>query len=959
MNFNKRYLYAAMVLFVAANSSFAQVKHKPTVSPKEKPASAAQQLKGEAIPVDKAVIIGHLSNGLTYYIRKNTEPKNRAELYLVNKVGSVLENDPQQGLAHFTEHMAFNGTRDFPKNQLVDYLQKSGVKFGADLNAYTSFDETVYQLPLPTDSVKLFEKGFAILANWAGYVSFDTDQINSERGVVLEEERLRGKNAQQRLQQQWLPVVLNNSRYSQRLPIGKVDILNNFKPETIKSFYHDWYRPDLQAVVVVGDFDPKRVEQLIKDNFSALKNPAGERARTKYTVPYEAGTKVKIATDKEFPYTMAQIFIKHPKDNDKSTAGYLQDIRTQIFNQMLNNRLSELTQKADPPFLFGQVSYGGFLGNQDALTELAVAKAGDKLKLAIDAVLDETSRARKFGFTESEFTRAKEATMVGMENAWKERDKTKSSSFVGEYQRNFLEAEPIPGIDWEYNFYKNNIDKIKLSEINALAGKFISDQNRDIIIMAPDKEKANLPSEATVLSWVNTAGKGVTAYVDNVSNKPLLATPPVAGKVTAEQKDALINATTLTLSNGVKVILKPTDFKNDEILITGYNMGGTSLAPDADFISDNMADNIVGSSGIADLNQIQLGKMLAGKNVSVSPYINETTEGISGSASPKDFETALQLIYLYFTQPRKDADIWQSTLTQTKSVLANRSLDPQSVFADTVAATLSRGNFRRITPTAAQLDKASLDKAYAFYKSRFADASGFTFTLVGNFDVEQIKPLLEQYLGGLPSTNSHETFKDLGIRAPEGLVTKTVHKGIGDKSVVQLVFSGNYDYNESNNLQMDALEEVLNIKLIERLREKESGVYSPRVSAAYSKIPVGRYNVTVSFSCAPVNVDKLIAATMEEIGKIKDNGATSVDVEKFSAEEKRSTEVQLKENSFWIGHLSGSSETGTNPDLVLDHIKNLNQVTPQTVKDAANKYLSGTNLIKLILYPEKNSQAGK
>jgi zinc protease len=538
MNLNRRYLYAAMVLFVAANSSFAQVKHKPVVSPKEKPASAAQQLKGEAIPVDKAVIIGHLPNGLTYYIRKNVEPKNRAELYLVNKVGSVLEGDPQQGLAHFTEHMAFNGTRDFPKNQLVDYLQKSGVKFGADLNAYTSFDETVFQLPLPTDSVKLFEKGFAILANWAGYVSFDTDQINSERGVVLEEERLRGKNAQQRLQQQWLPVVLNNSRYAQRLPIGKVDILNNFKSETIKSFYHDWYRPDLQAVVVVGDFDPKRVEQLIKDNFSALKNPANERARTKYTVPFEAGTKVKIATDKEFPYTMAQIFIKHPKDNDKSTAGYLQDIRTQIFNQMLNNRLSELTQKADPPFLFGQVSYGGFLGNQDALTELAVAKSGDKLKLAIDAVLDETARARKFGFTESEFTRAKEATMVGMENTWKERDKTKSSSFVGEYQRNFLEAEPIPGIDWEYNFYKNNIDKIKLSEINALAGKFISDQNRDIIIMAPEKEKGNLPSEATVLSWVNTAGKGVTAYVDNVSNKPLLATPPVAGKVTAEQKDA-------------------------------------------------------------------------------------------------------------------------------------------------------------------------------------------------------------------------------------------------------------------------------------------------------------------------------------------------------------------------------------------------------------------------------------
>lgn len=955
MNYNKRCLYAALALFVAANSTFAQV-HKAPVSPKSKPVPAARQLTGDAIPVDPAVIIGKLPNGLTYYIRKNTEPKNRAELYLVNNIGSVLENDTQQGLAHFTEHMAFNGTRDFPKNQLVDYLQKSGVKFGADLNAYTSFDETVYQLPLPTDSTRIFEKGFSILANWAGRVSFDTDQINSERGVVLEEERLRGKNAQQRLQQQWLPVVLNNSRYAQRLPIGKVDILKTFKPETIKSFYRDWYRPDLQAVVAVGDFDVKRVEQLIKSNFSDLKNPVKQRPRTQYSVPYAAGTKVKIATDKEFPYTMAQIFIKHPEDNDHSTAGYMRGIRTQIFNQMLNNRLSELNQQADPPFLFGQVSYGGFLGHQDALTEVAVAKSADQLKRAIDAVLDETERADKFGFTETEFARAKQATMTAMENAWKERDKTRSSSFVQEYQRNFLQGEPIPGLDWEYNFYKNNIDKIKLSEINALASKYISDQNRDIIILAPEKEKANLPGEATILSWINSAGKNVKAYVDNVSDQPLLATPPTAGKVTAEQKDATLGTTTLTLANGVKVILKPTDFKNDQILIRAYSFGGTSLAPDADFVSDNMADGIVGSSGIAGFTQIQLDKMLAGKIASVSPYINETTEGISGSASPKDLETALQLVHLYFTQPRKDANIWQSNISQTKSVLANRSLDPQAVFADTVTATLSNHNFRRMTTTVAQLNEASLDKAYAFYKDRFADASDFVFTFVGSFDVDKIKPLLETYLGSLPATNRKESYKDLGIRTPTGLITKTVHKGIGDKSTVDLVYSGNYDYNEANNLQLDALEEVINIKLIERLREKESGVYSPQVRASYSKIPVGRYNITISFSCAPANVDKLIAATMEELDKIKQNGAEPVDIQKYVAEEKRTTEVQLKENNFWAGYLSGSDEIGADPGRILHHVKDLDQVTVQSTKETANKYLAG-NLIKLILLPEKKSQA--
>ncbi|MCJ8210605.1 insulinase family protein [Mucilaginibacter sp. RS28] len=954
----KKPLFAALALVAAANFAFAQTPKKPQVSPKERPMLAAQ-IKGEAIPIDPAVKIGKLPNGLTYYIRKNVEPKNRAVLYLVNKAGSVLESDDQQGLAHFTEHMAFNGTRDFPKNKLIDYLQKSGVKFGADLNAYTSFDETVYQLPLPTDSAKVLEKGIAILANWAGYITFDTDEINSERGVILEEDRQRGKNAQQRLQQQWLPVVMNNSRYSQRLPIGKTEILKNFKPETIKSFYHDWYRPDLQAVVAVGDFDPAKIEELIKQDFSALKNPAKERPRTKYSVPYAAGTKVKIATDKEFPYTMAQIFIKHPSVDDNTTSGYLRDMRTQLFNQMLNARISELTQKADPPFLFGQVNYGNFIGKQDALTEVAVAKTADQLKLAIDAVLAETERARKFGFTESEFARAKQATMTAMENSYKERDKTRSDRFVGEYQRNFLDNEPIPGIEWEYKFYQDNLDKIKLSDINALAGQFISDQNRDVVILAPEKEKSKLPSESTLLGWINSAGKGVSAYVDNVSKEPLLATPPTGSKITAEQKNANLGTTTLTLANGVKVILKPTDFKNDQILIRGYSFGGTSLAPDADFISDNMADNIVSSSGIGKFTQIQLDKMMTGKNVSISPYINETTEGIGGSASPKDFETALQLIYLYFTQPRKDADIWQSNITQTRSMLANRSLDPQSVFADTVAATLGNHNPRRMPLTLAQLNSANLDKAYAFYKDRFADASDFTFTLVGSFSVDEVKPLLEKYLGGLPSTGRKESYKDLGIRAPKGQITKTVYKGIGDKSIVQLVFSGDYDYNEANNLQLEGLQEVLNIKMIERLREKEGGVYSPSIRSAYSKIPVGRYNITISFSCAPANVDKLINAALDEINKIKQNGAEKDDIEKFVAEEKRQVEVQLKENGFWASYLSSSDETKSDPERILTYIDKLNQVTVPSTKEAANKYLSGTNLIKLILYPEKNSQATK
>lgn len=953
MNFNRNLSVAALTLLIAASGVFAQVKHKPVKSPKDKPVNPMQQLRGDLLPVDPNVIIGKLPNGLTYYIRKNVEPKNRAELYLVNKAGSILENDSQQGLAHFTEHMAFNGTRDFPKNELVNYLQKSGVKFGADLNAYTSFDETVYQLPLPTDSVKLFEKGFDILANWAGGLTFDPKEIDSERGVVLEEERLRGKNAQERMQRQTLPVLLNNSRYAARLPIGKEEILKTFKPETIKSFFHDWYRPDLQAVIAVGDFDPKRVEQLIKENFSQLKNPAGEKPRTKYTVPSTPGTAVKIVTDKEFPYTIAQIVVKHPETTVRTESDYLQSMRVNLFNQMINARLSELLQKPNPPFLFAQASYSGFLGNQDAFTTIAVAKSADQLQGAIQTTLDEIERARKFGFTETELARAKQNSLTHMESAYKERDKTKSVNFVREYQQNFLQNEAIPGIEFEYGFYKTHMDGITLNQMNALAGKFISNQNRVVIVEGPDKEKDKLPTEKTLLSWINATGKNISAYVDEVSNKPLLAKEPTGSKIVAETKDAAVGVTNLTLGNGVKVILKPTDFKNDQILINGYAFGGTSLASDADYVSANLSASIIGSSGVADMTEIKLDKMLSGKKLSISPYISETTQGISGNSTPKDLETALQLTYLYFTEPRKDNDIWQSNITQTKSLLPNRSLDPATVFSDTVSAVLGSHNYRRMPLTLEKLNTANLDKAYEFYKARFADASGFTFTLVGSFDVEKIKPLLEKYLGGLPAANHPENYKNLGIHAPAGNLTKEVYKGIGDKSSVQLVFSGDFDYNDGNKLQLDALEEVLNIKLIERLREKEGGVYSPGVRAGYSKIPMSRFTIAVYFTCAPANVEKLIKATMEEIEKIKQNGAELTDIQKYQAEEKRSTEVQMKENNFWAAQLVHSSQNQENPDKVLTHIADLSQVTVQTTKEAANKYLSGNNLIKLILYPEK------
>ncbi|HVW94585.1 MAG TPA: insulinase family protein [Mucilaginibacter sp.] len=954
MNLNCKISVAGLALLIATGGAFAQVKKKPAASPKSKPTGVEQKhiAGSNSLPVDPDVIIGKLPNGLTYYVRRNTEPKNRAILFLVNKVGSVLENDDQQGLAHFTEHMAFNGTRDFPKNDMVNYLQKSGVKFGADLNAYTSFDETVYQLPLPTDSVAVFEKGFDILANWAAYVTFDPKEIDAERGVVLGEKLANGKNAQERLSNQTYPVLLNNSRYAQRLPIGKEDVLKTFKPEAIKSFYHDWYRPDLQAVIAVGDFDPNRVVELIKRNFSSLQNPPNEKPRPNYTVPPTPGTVVKIATDKEFPYTLAEIIDKHPQTVVKNTADVMQSIRVQLFNQMLNDRLSELTQKPLPPFVFGQSSYGPFIGRQDAFTTLVVSKSGG-LETAIKAAVAETERVRQFGFTLTELERAKQNALTAIDNAYRERDKTNSATFVGEYQQNFITGNAIPGIAYEYNFYLNNISKITLDELNAMASKFVSDQNRVVIVEAPDNEKDKLPDEKTILDWIGSAGQNLKPYVDNTTDKPLLDSLPPAGKITDIKADSLIGTTTLTLSNGVKVILKPTKFKNDQVLINGYSFGGTSLASDDDYTSAELAGGIVGSSGISDFTQIQLNKMLSGKNLNVSPYISDVAQGITANVAPKDFETAMQLIYLYFTKPRKDADVWEGSISQTNALLANRSLNPGSVFQDTISATLNNHNFREMVVTPERLNKATLDKAFAFYKDRFSDASGFVFTFVGNFDVEVLKPYIETYLASLPSTNKKETYKNLHIVPQPGQITKTVNRGIGDKASVQIVFDGAYEYNEANNMQLDALEEVLQIRLLDRLRETDGGTYAPGVRAGYKKIPNSRYTMTISFTCAPADVDKLTADAMDEVNKLKQNGAAQADIDKFVAEDARTTQVQLKENIFWAGYLGATSQNQQDPDAILKHVSNLSNVTPQSTKEAANKYLSGDNLIKFILLPEK------
>ena len=947
-NINKKVLALVVVVLLA----FTGALNAQTAAKSKNPAAASKQNSADVIPLDPAVRTGKLPNGFTYYIRKNVEPKNRVQLYLANKIGSIMENDNQRGLAHFMEHMGFNGTKNFPKNDLVNYLQKAGVRFGADLNAYTSFDETVYQLPIPSDDPEVLKNGIQIMRDWAQDATLDVAEIDKERGVVLEEKRL-GKGAQQRMQDQYLPMIFNNSRYSDRLPIGTEEVLKNFSAETIKQFYQDWYRPDLQALIVVGDIDVDAMEQTIKAKFSDLKNPAKPRQRTQYSISLLNKNQFMAVTDKEFPVSVAQLMIKHPETKLITTNDYKNSILRSLFNSMIGNRFADMSKQADPPFLQAGANISGFLAGLDMYNVFVVAKPGE-MERGFKSILTETERVQRFGFTQTELDRAKQSYLTNMESSFKEKDKTPSESLVNEYLRHFLEQEASPGIEYEFKMANSMIGGINLSDVNGLAKKYITDVNRDVIMMGPEKDKANLPDEAKIESWISSAKTSdISAYVDQVSNKPLLSAKLSGGKVTSESKIPELGITEFKLSNGIKVILKPTDFKNDEISFSAFSAGGTSLYSDADFQSALYATTIIRNGGLGDFNSVQLPKLLTGKKVSVFPYLSDRFEGLSGSTSPKDIETALQLTYLYFTQPRKDAETFKGLIAQQKGGLANRGNDPNSVFADSVAAILGNYNVRRTGPSIEKINQVSLDRAFEIYKDRFADASDFTFIFVGNFKPEEFKPLLERYLGSLPSTNRKETAKELGIQIPGGKIDKKIYKGQEPKASVRLVFSGDYTWSEKHNNQLDALASVLTIKLIERLREDEGGVYGVGARASYTKFPKGRYTFNISFGCAPENVEKLISSTLDEINKIRINGALASDIEKFIAEETRSTETQLKDNGFWLGYLTNQLQNEDEPKQVLTYLESLKELNPESLKATAQYRLSPDNFIRMVLLPEK------
>lgn len=916
------------------------------------PFLAAQDKLDQPIPVDPKIRIGKLDNGFTYYIRKNQKPENRVEMRLVVKAGSVLEEDNQRGLAHFVEHMAFNGTKNFEKNELIHYMQSVGVQFGPEVNASTSFNETIYMLTLPTDSAHIIDKGFQVMEDWAHNITFDGTEIDKERGIIVEEWRLN-QGLNQRLQDKLFPVLFEGSQYAVRNPIGTKEIIEGAPYERLRKFYSDWYRPDLMAFVLVGDIDPDAMEKKIREHFSLLKNPESKKPRISFPIPDHKGTKLLIFADKEMPVVQLALFCKLEPEKEVLQRDYRRMLIYQLISGMLTQRLNELREKPDPPIMGSQVSHGELVPEKSLFQLVAmVPEAG--IERGIQSLITEAERAVKFGFTEGEVRRQKSEIITAYENAYNEREKTNSASYASEFTRNFLEKEPLPGIEFEYNFVREYLEGITLDEINDLLGKSLMPDNRVLVILAPEKENLKLPDDAAVQKSIELAvNDEITPYEDKLSGSTLLAEQPEKGRILLTKKNDKLGTVEMKLSNGSRVVLKQTDFKNDQVLFSSYSPGGYSLYDTPDHQSAVNADDIVTECGVGEYSLSDLNKLLAGKNVTASPYIGEYFEGITGSSVPRDIETMFQLIYLYFTEPRKDSVMFQSVVSLQKDYLRNALSDPATYFSDQFTRARTQNNPRAdVLPTEEEFSKINLDRLYQIYTERFSDASDFTFFIVGTFNIDSIRPMIETYLASLPSTKRGENWQDMGIRPPSGKVDKPVYKGSDPKSFVGLYFEIPETWDPKTDFIFESLGQLLDIRYNDIIREEMSGAYTISAGADMGMIPYSRAFVNVVIPCSPENTEKLTKAAIEELRNIRQNGVSDEDLVKVKEAQRRSLERNLKENNYWISQLLIGYRYN-DPELITRYAEWTNELTSEKIMEAARK-VDLKKYVRVVLYPEKS-----
>ncbi len=945
-----RRLLGLAVAFVVACGPKPAPERLDMRDPGEAVAGRAGAATGDAAPLPlwSKVKRGTLSNGLTYYILPNKKPENRVLLWLAVDAGSVQEDDDQRGLAHFHEHMSFNGTKRFAKQEIVDYLQGIGMSFGADLNAGTRPDDTVYMLQVPADDKKFVTTGLDILRDWAADVVHDPAEIEKERGVVLEEWRL-GRGAQERLFDKHSKVLFKGTRYAERSPIGKPEIIKSAQRDAFVRYYRDWYRPELMAVIAVGDVDPAVMEKEIQTRFSDLGKAAKPRARIAGGVPKADGTRISIATDKEMPVTLISILNVMPHRSESTASDFRRMMVEQVYGGIVNERLSTIARRKETPYQGAQVAVQGMTRDIDAFARFALAKTG-KAEDTLRALHTEVVRIERHGFTQGELDRARTKITSAYEQIAAESETNESSDYASEITRNFFEGELMVGRTAERDLALSILPKITLGELDTLAKSMGGKEDRVILLSGPDGQP--LPTEKRVLEIVaEVESSSIGPWEEKATGTKLMAQAPKPGTIVKESKIPELDVTEWTLSNGVRVIVKPTDFAAEQVAIAGESPGGLAMASAKELPHARFADELAAIGGLGDLDDDALGKALAGKQVSVSSGFDETTETIEGGAGTKDLEVLFQLVHLRMTAPRKDVEAFDVWRQSAKEGLENRMRSPDVKFSIEAQEALWKKHPRRIAPIPADIDKVDLDRALAFYKDRFGDASDFRFVIVGAFDVTKVRSLVETYLASLPAKGRIEKEKDLGIARVGGVVSKTWKLNSEPKASVQLMFHGKEPWTRDKERDLYILSQVLSMRLREILREDLGGVYGVGVGGGLVRRPREERVFSIHFGCAPEATEKLIKAALDEIATIGKQGIGADYLDKTKQAFLRDRETEMKTNGFWLGWLASSARYGDDPKLALDPSKMIARMTSDNVKAAAKRFLDPKQYFRAVMMP--------
>lgn len=919
--------------------------------------AVAQQMQFPPLPIDKNVRIGKLDNGLTYYIRHNKLPENRAEFYIAQKVGSILEEPQQRGLAHFLEHMAFNGTKNFPGDDkglgIIPWCETVGIKFGTNLNAYTSVDETVYNISnAPIDRPNVLDSCLLILHDWSNFILLKDDEIDKERGVIREEWRSRNSGIL-RVYTDLLPTIYPGDKYADCMPIGSIDVINNFPYKDIRDYYHKWYRPDLQGIVIVGDIDVDAVETKLKAVFADEQKPINPAERIYYPVADNKEPIVAIGTDKEVDTPSIEIFFKQDAtpDSEKNNVGFMaSQYMTSMISSMLNARLSELTQSANPPFNRAYSYYGSFFvaKTKDAFGLSATSKA-DGIETALKTLLQETERARRFGFTESEYARARANYLQRLESAYNEREKTQHGSYVREYVQNFLNGEPIPGIENEFAMMNQLAPNIPLQALNMVMQQLVPDSNQVVVIAGPEKEGLKYPTQEEVVSLLKgMKGLDLQAYVDKVSDEPLMKEAPKGGKIVSEKEGDIYGSTKLVLSNGVTVYIKKTDYKADEIRMKGTSLGGKSIFPDKDALNFAVMDKVVATGGLGNFSRVDLTKALAGKKVSVNAGLGATTENVFGTCSPKDFETMMQLTYLTFTAPRKDMEAFESYKNRTKAELESAQANPLSSFSDSLQKAMYNNHPRMVLLKPEMVDQIDYDRILEMYNDRFKDASDFTFYFVGNIDLETAKPLIAEYLGALPAINRKETFKDTKMEIRKGIYKNEFAKEQQTPTAtIVFMYSGKTPFTVKNNILLSFMTQILDMVYTEEVREKEGGTYGVNCFGNLQKYPKEQMLMQIVFQTDPEKKDKLAGIVVDELKKFAEEGPSEEHMKKVKEYMLKKYADNQKENNYWLNNLNDYFYNGM--DMTKDYTDIVNSITAKDVQKFAADFLKQGNEIEVTM----------